>query len=223
MKKIKRCLMAAALVAAIAAPVVHATGIPTVDLAALTQRVQQLMQLQNQLETMKMQLQSQANQLKAVTGSRGMGSLLQNNLDQLMPKSGNIYDGGQVSMPRADDLMKQIIAGSGKAPDQIANDNASNAALAAAWSEGTYTVTTKRVETLQSLADNINATPDAKASADLQARIAVEQAAIANEANRLAVLRDRAQAQKDMQEAEQDARAAKEFDPANQGVPSLLD
>ena len=78
--RLKTSALAGAVSAAIAlgsaAPAVHAGGVPVIDVAAIAQAIQQLIQLQQQYD----QLVRHLDQLKAThqnfTGNRGFGSTL---------------------------------------------------------------------------------------------------------------------------------------------------
>ena len=66
---------------------VFASGIPTVDVSAITQAVLQLQQLQQAYQTQLQQYNTAVNQLKNFTGNRGFGTLKYDlNLRNLIPQ-----------------------------------------------------------------------------------------------------------------------------------------
>ena len=81
-----------------------------------------------------------------------------------------------------------------KAFEQVAKQ----AALNRAGAEEAYKTASKRFDDIQVLLNKVNAAPDAKDIADLQARIQAEQVMMQNEANKLQMLALLASSQKDL-------------------------
>ena len=69
-----------------------------------------------------------------------------------------------------------------------------------AYAQNAMELVTARVDQIESLMNQINATEDPKAIAELQARLQVETAQVANDNNRIAVLNQMAVAQKEQAE-----------------------
>ena len=73
-----------ALALAAAAPV-HAGGIPTFDGAAVSQAIQQGIQMKQQIDNQLKQISELKSQVKALTGSRNIGKLLRNEAQEALP------------------------------------------------------------------------------------------------------------------------------------------
>ena len=100
--KLKKTVSAVLLAAGLAAMplTVTASGIPVVDGAAAAQRaanfVQQMAEYAKQLTQMKNQYEQQVKQFKAMTGSRGLGNILQDAVkDQVPSEWSAIYKGAK--------------------------------------------------------------------------------------------------------------------------------
>ncbi len=72
--KYKKLLLAAVLSAGLTSGA-FASGIPTVDAAAIAQMVQQLTQLQQMYSQLQAQYNTAVSQLNAITGNRGLGMI----------------------------------------------------------------------------------------------------------------------------------------------------
>lgn len=162
---------------------VTASGIPVVDGAAAAQRaqnfIQQMAEYAKQLTELKNQYRQQVNQFKAMTGSRNLGNILQDTVkDQVPSEWSAIYKGAK------DIDYKSVINSKTydeKAADRIAVKNFQDM-------EEVFKSTQKQLDNLTGLMNQINLTQDVKAAADLQNRIAVEQAKIANNQTKLDML-----------------------------------
>lgn len=162
---------------------VTASGIPVVDGAAAAQRaqnfIQQMAEYAKQLTELKNQYRQQVNQFKAMTGSRNLGNILQDTVkDQVPSEWSAIYKGAK------DIDYKSVINSKtydAKAADRIVVKNFQDM-------EEVFKSTQKQLDNLTGLMNQINLTQDVKAAADLQNRIAVEQAKIANNQTKLDML-----------------------------------
>lgn len=162
---------------------VTASGIPVVDGAAAAQRaqnfIQQMAEYAKQLTELKNQYRQQVNQFKAMTGSRNLGNILQDTVkDQVPSEWSAIYKGAK------DIDYKSVINSKtydAKAADRITVKNFQDM-------EEVFKSTQKQLDNLTGLMNQINLTQDVKAAADLQNRIAVEQAKIANNQTKLDML-----------------------------------
>lgn len=182
----------AALLSAALGGSVSAGGLPVIDTSNLLQAVQQYQQLVQQLQQMQ-------QQYAALTGGRGMGGLYDSPLDQQMrqyaPPSWQqslsvLQQGGLPG--NAGDVARaaQVFAhsqgftpsgttvfpsNSGNNPDALAYTSSAGATAAAAGlSQAAYDQTQARMQRVQRYLAQINATPDLKASIDLNARLLVE-------------------------------------------------
>lgn len=183
--KLKKTVSAVLLAAGLAAMplTVTASGIPVVDGAAATQRgqnfIKQMAEYAKQLNELEKQYKQQVKQFKAMTGSRGLGNILQDAVkDQVPSEWSAIYKGAK------DIDYKSVINSKTydeKAADRIAVKNFQDM-------EEVFKSTQKQLDNLTGLMNQINLTQDVKAAADLQNRIAVEQAKIANNQTKLDML-----------------------------------
>lgn len=201
---------------------VSATGIPVVDVSNLAQALQTVAQLRAQLQ----QLQQMHD---AVTGSRGMGALLnQPQLRQYLPTSTqNLYSSGSTGLSAMDgniDAIKRAEAlGNDLAAEraQLETRKADAAVKNKAMTQLAYTASMKRLDNIEALAKQIDFATDEKATLDLQNRLNSELSLIQSEQQRaqlVGMLQSNEQAV-----IQQKAREInkKIVNPANTGMPSF--
>ena len=159
---------------------VNASGIPVFDGGAAAQRtqnfIQQMSEMAKQLAQMKQQYEQQVKQFKAMTGSRNIGNLLKDTVkDQIPSEWSAVYDGAKNI-----DYKSMINSKAYKADgaDKLLVQN--QEMLSKVFAE-----TKKQLGNIENLMNQINTTQDIKAAADLQNRIAAEQAKIANNQTKL--------------------------------------
>ncbi len=177
---------------------------PVIDVAAITQLLQQIMAWDEQLQGMREQLGQLRQTSSALTGNRGMEQLL-----RLSPAARNylpndwlglasITGGGGADPTLARVARAQREANAVLPPEAIArlppalqallrgerDAVAANQTVARA----AYGRSSERFAALTVLIDQIRAAPDAKAIAELQSRIGAEQAMLTNENIKLAAL-----------------------------------
>ena len=182
-----------------------AATIPVVDVSAVRQLLQEVAAWNQQLEGMRLQLAQLQQTRVALTGSRGM--------DQLMPVplaarnylppdwnglAGLFAGGGGDASELASATRSQVESSAILAAADVSRLSpalqellgAERAAVATgqALSRAAYAHSSDRFAALSMLIDKIRATPDAKAIAELQGRIAAEQAMLANEGAKLVAL-----------------------------------
>ncbi len=213
-----RCSLMASLVAigvcAISAPAQAQFAV--IDVAAVNQLVQQMSAWQQQLSSMRLQLLQMEQTRVALTGWRGMEKLLplsaaQRNylpLDAAGIAAATVGNGNYGGLSAS---INQYVSGnavltaqdlSQLPPADVARLGALRQTIAmreALMSEA-YARSSDRFTTLGVLIDKIAAAPDAKAIADLQARIAAEQSMLQNENAKIAALDHYADAQRDARE-----------------------
>lgn len=175
------------------------------DAANLSQAIQQMAAWKKQYQQMLDQKTQLQQQYTSMTGSRGLGSYASNpSLQAIVPvnlvqtyndlqtrgtqgltgsalnirNQAKIYD---CEDRRADD---RILC------QRILNGTAQQQAL----SQSAMTLLNQRVTQIQTLQDKINATGDAKAIAELQARLQAENTQVGNDTNRLMLMRSLADA-----------------------------
>jgi type IV secretion system protein VirB5 len=179
--------------------------IPVIDVAAVTQLLQQMLSWEEQLRGMQQQLSQLQQTYAAMTGARGMQSVL-----AISPQARNY-------LPTDWAALQDVVAGTGSAyadlaravraqvaanavlkPTEVTRFSADLQALLVAerlavasgqtLNRAAFARTSDRFTSLQTLIDRIGAAPDAKAIAELQGRIGAEQAMVANEGLKLAAL-----------------------------------
>ena len=176
MRKLTRVVLGVALAAA---PVwTFAQGIPVIDVANLVQAIQQVSawgeqysQMTQQLQQQLQQLQTAQSELQGMTGTRGLGTFANG-----IPVTGLVPSNVQSLLQGA------------QTPDALVSQVQSLVS-------GGMTNTQDRGAEIQTLMQEVNATTDPAGKAEMQARIAAENASVANDANRIALLKIQAQQQ----------------------------
>lgn len=181
----------------------YAAGIPVVDAAAIAQDAtnfaKQMIEMANQLNTLKSQLDQQLKQYQSMTGDRGMGQLLDGQVRNYLPDdwqtvmdlldSPSGYDSLSSNIKRYIDENKIISDGDMQSMPQktriLLEKKRKLYALNKSLSTEAYNKSSERVKLLQQLTDKIGASGDQKAILDLQARIQSEQTQLTNEATKL--------------------------------------
>ena len=179
--------------------------VPVIDVAALTQLIQEVLAWVEQLRSMEMQLTQLKQTYASTTGLRGMEQLLRLSpaARNYMPPDWNSLEaalaGGAMGYSAlASAIRGQVSANAVLGPNDVGRLSVRLQALLASDREtvaGTQALTrlayaqaSDRFASLDTLIDKIGATPDAKAIAELQGRIGAEQAMVANEGVKLAAL-----------------------------------
>jgi type IV secretion system protein VirB5 len=210
MKFSKRFLAAVALTAGVGSA---NAGIPVIDVSNLAQSIQQVIawgqqytQMAQQITTMRDQYTQLTNTYNAMTGNRGLGTLLNGVVDQTARR----YlpaDGTQIGQ-----LSTGVVAGFGSLQATISRYKSSvtsipgtafsvgtdaarafearvnSMATQQALGEAAYTSTAQRTTDLENMISTIGVADDPKAIAEINARIGAQQALIANEATKLQAL-----------------------------------
>jgi len=214
---IRRYLLAIAFVFPLAlAPMgaSHAQGMPVIDVAALTQLIQQIQYCAQQVQLMKNQLDQLQQTYAATTGTRGMQNLLAGSPRNYLPTDWNqvmgvrdnassTYGGLGAEVQGAVNAnavlsSRELSALSPSQQQTLAQDRRS-AALQQVVSRTAYQNASQRFAALQQLITAIGAARDTKAIQDLQGRIAAEQAMLQNEQTKLQVLHQAMQADQQAQ------------------------
>lgn len=190
-------------------------GIPVIDVAALTQALQQVIawgqqygQMAEQYQQMLQQYQQLVQQYNAVTGTRNLGDILNNPTlqqavpsgTQLMSTYSSINSSGVAGLSNAARSLRDATAiyeCSGRVDEALRLCQASlvtNSQNTVNY-QSALDLIAQRTAQIQSLQGRINATNDPKAIAELQARIASETAQVNNDANRIALMRALADSQ----------------------------
>lgn len=141
-----------------------AQGIPTYDASAIYQAILQLKAWEAQYKQMESTIQQQQQQLKSITGTRGLGTFNNAITGNVLPT--NIVQ--QVGAAQTHDALNAVAA---------TNFQTLSSALQT------------RATQIQSLMNQINATDDPKSIQELTARIQAEQVMATNEAKEAEWLR----------------------------------
>lgn len=230
---------ALALAIGVAGPVLTTPGAASAQMAvfdasSVANTAQQITQLKAQLdqmvktyETVTSQLRKAEEAYNAVTGVRNLGDIFNNPaLRQYLPADmKRVYDATQVGGYRGisgtvDEILK-LEALSGTTKDQMRQINERSrrgAATAKLVGEDAYEGAQLRMEQLDKLLGQINKTQDPKALGELQARIAMEQASLQNEAIKLQLMAHMAQAEERLVEQQRREASARIINPANTGM-----
>ena len=181
-----------------------------IDVAALTQLVNQLRQLEQEVQTAKSQLLQAQSEYAAITGNRGMQNLLSGTLRNYLPTDftqlSQVMNGSSASFPAlASSITSLINSNAILSASQVASLSPSeqaqlaaarqNPALLAAMSQTALANSSSRFAELQTLISAIGTATDQKASLDLTARITAEQGMLQNEATKIQILYQVAQSQ----------------------------
>lgn len=180
---------------------VSATGIPVVDAAHTAETIAgwaaQAADMKQQYDQLQQQFQQMQQQYQSLTGSRGLGSIMNNPaLRNYLPDDWKgVYDSVKSGGYSGLSGTAQSIYNQNKIFDSCANltDEQRTACEASAvkpsqdkgFALDAYDAANSRIGQIDQLMGQINQTQDPKAIAELQARIAAEQANIQNEQTKL--------------------------------------
>lgn len=233
MKKLFATL--AVVVSLFGSPAAHA-GIPVLDAANLAQAIMEVMawaeqygQMVEEIQQLEQQYNQAVQQYDALTGSRGLGDILNNQaLQGVVPTNlastyNSINSGGYSGLTGAAKSLRDA--------SKIYNceDRTGDAQIACQASLNTNSQTLANIQNaldlvqqrtgqIQGLQSQINATSDPKAIAELQARIQSENTQIANDANRIALMKATADAQQIAAQQQLKERELKWLSNTNTGL-----
>jgi type IV secretion system protein VirB5 len=205
--KISLALLSVALLSVL--PRAHAQY-PVVDAGAIARLVQQIATLQQQLDTMRDHLNQARQQYQSITGRRGMEQLLSGTVRNYLPPDWQALEaainGAQANYAALSaQLQATVNANAILTPQRVANLSIHerqqleaarrSAAILQVTSRRAIETSSRRFDSLQQLINAIPSATDQKATLELQARIAAEQAMLQNEQTKLMVLYHAAQAE----------------------------
>ena len=167
-----------------AASPTYASGIPVVDASAIAQMVQQLTQLQQMYSQLQAQYNTAVNTLNNFTGTRGLGMFGYNTaLRHFESQMRNVLNGGVSQLTGAArtiydnlNLGARCATLNGEDKAFCEKQGASFAQYQAFADEGKKAVD-QRLQNIENLMKQIDSATDAKAIADLSARIQAEKVA----------------------------------------------
>lgn len=185
MKKLRKLVVGLACVMAVTS---SQAGIPVFDAAAVLNLVTQYKQLMNQYTTLKSQLATADDQLKSMTGARGMAGLLTNPAvqSQLPPDWKNVMSSIKSTGTYTVERNKLPINANPKINAVYDNMAVNNATMVDFFKRAN-----DRMEQVAQLQASIDSASDPAAKADLQSRIASEQNSIAGTTQLLAILKEK--------------------------------
>ena len=218
---VRNRLPAAALVLLLITPVAHAQ-FAVIDVAAVTQLVTQVQNLEQALTVARQHLSEAETELRSMTGDRGMEQLLAGTNRNYLPgdwgqltaaldDTGSAYAtlSAGIQQAFAEDAVlttQQVATLSPDEQQQLAADRGT-AALLQAVSRQALANASSRFAALQQLINGIGTASDQKSILDLNARIGAEQAMLQNEQTKLLMLVAAAEAQRWADEQQDRERA----------------
>lgn len=167
-----------------------ATGIPVVDVSAITQAVLTLQQLKSEYEVITNQYNQAMRTYQNFTGNRGLGMIHYNpSLRSLLPaearsalrkamRLGQSGLSGEALRIFNEGGYGDVCNGLGRGQRELCMNQQAGHAQYQAFLSDSASVAAKRLQSIESLMAQINTATDAKAIADLNARISVEKAAL---------------------------------------------
>lgn len=209
MKLIKRLFAAVALTATVGSA---NAGIPVIDVANLANSLQQVIawgqqytQMVDQISTARQQYTQLQSTYNSMTGNRGLGTLLNGAVDQAarryLPADGaqigqlvngvTGYGGLQATINSYRSRVTSMPSNTyrvGSEERRVFDARINSMATQQAIGESAFTSTSQRTSDLENMISTIGVADDPKAIAEVNARIAAQQALIANEATRLQAL-----------------------------------
>ncbi|KFA30049.1 P-type DNA transfer protein VirB5 [Xanthomonas vasicola] len=202
-------------------------GVPVTviaDVPAITNQIETMAKWKAQYDQMVSQINQMKQQYDSVTGSRGLGQIMNNPAlrDYLPSDWQKVYDsvrtGGYNGLSgsaaaiydanKVFDACGRMAAGAQRTACEAA---AVKPAQDKAFAGEAYAAAKSRLDQINSLMGQINQTQDPKAIAELQGRIASEQAMIANEQTKLQLFQMMAQADEKLHEQRQREINAKQL------------
>lgn len=196
---------------ALIAPTAHAQ-FAVIDIASVTQLVSEVQQLQQQVATARSQLSQAQAEFQAMTGNRGMQSLLAGTVRNYLPPdwatlqgvlqgtgSGGAYPALVADLTRAVNLnaalTPQQLAALPAVAGQTLQAGRQSSALLQSLAHEALANSSQRFASLQQLIDTIGSATDQKSILELEARIAAEGGMLQNERTKLDDLYQSAQAE----------------------------
>ena len=194
-------LLSTSFLLLLVAPVAHAQ-FAVIDIAAVNQLFSEVQQLQQQLATARSQLSQAQAEFQAMTGSRGMQSLLAGTVRNYLPPdwttlqqvlqgtgAGGSYQVLVADLTRATSanavLSAQQLAALPAVAGQSLQAGRRASALLQSLSHEALANSSQRFSALQQLIDTIGAANDQKSILELEARIAAEGGMLENERTKL--------------------------------------
>lgn len=200
-------------------------GIPVIDVANLTQAIQQVLAWAQQYQQMMQQIGQMQAAYNAITGGRGMEALLpmtnlaRNYLPPDYSEMLNVMNNASVTYSALASQVQGIVNSNAVlSPAQIGalssqaqqaiNQGRQAAAMLEMMTRQAQQTSSQRFGSMQGLISAIGGASDDKAIQDLQGRIAAEQAMLINEQTKLQAMYQMAQAQELRRQQQEREKAA---------------
>jgi type IV secretion system protein VirB5 len=167
--------------------------VPVIDVSSLAQQVMQVQHMVHQIEQLQEQIGLAKDELKQISGSRGLRNLINSAYDKSILVNPE-------DLLRSEGIKNAVQIGLKGELAHIYNKNNSNSATWLAQSQKSLQQSKQRFSALMGLLDKVNNSPEQKDILDLQARIGVEQTFLQNEIIKLSMLQSETQAKKAIQE-----------------------
>lgn len=200
---------------------VVAGGIPVFDGVAIANMVKEYMLLEAELEEITAQRETMDEMLEKTTGIRGLGNVGANptTFQDYTPNDvGSLYSGGYEGM--GDLITAEEFEGTQEEYQNYIQQRERKAnAIAKLSMSKAYSSTQARLSNIETMRGTINSTEDPKAIQELQARIAVEQAAIDNEAAKMALMQQAQVVELQMIEQQRREATRRIFDSEKESMP----
>ena len=172
-----------------------------IDAPAIVQLIQEVANTEQQLVTMRNQLQQAQQALQTMTGGRGMEMLLSGTVRNYLPAnwsqvSSAVLSSDTQSIVASNAVLSaQQLAAMPPAAQQMVQGSRQWTAVQQSMSRQALSNASNRFTALQNLISAIPSASDQKAILDLQARISAELGMLQNEQTKLQVLNQATQAQ----------------------------
>ncbi|HJU08333.1 MAG TPA: type IV secretion system protein [Rhodanobacteraceae bacterium] len=202
--------LAGGIAAAITPPITYAQEI-VIDPANLQEAIAQYMEMIQQLEQLKAQLDQAKQQYASLTGNRGLGLIDPEDYNANIPTNWHetlaaMQNGGQVGAlanqirNEASELSQPQFAGVDSGVTQLLGTHMDNAATQQAYNAQVLDDSSQRFQRLNELMAQIDSTTDMKSIAELQARIEIENGMLINQLLRLQAANQLMQQNKEVQQ-----------------------
>jgi type IV secretion system protein VirB5 len=169
-----------------------AGGIPVIDVSSIAQQIIQVEHMVRQIEQLQEQITLSHQELKNMSGVRGLGNLIDSAYDKSVSVNPNTVLQSQNIKTASQIGLKGELA-------TLHNTQNTNSATALAQSQKSLEQAKERFNALSVLLHKVNDSPEQKDILDLQARINVEQAFLQNEMIKLSMLQSETEAKKAIQ------------------------
>jgi type IV secretion system protein VirB5 len=169
-----------------------AGGIPVIDVSSIAQQIIQVEHMVRQIEQLQEQITLSHQELKNMSGVRGLGNIIDSAYDKSVHVNPNtVLQSQNIKTASQIGLTGELAT--------LHNTQNTNSATALAQSQKSLEQAKERFNALSVLLHKVNDSPEQKDILDLQARINIEQAFLQNEMIKLSMLQSETEAKKAIQ------------------------